>query len=61
MEFATRTIHAGQPSEPGAQAVGHARGLYPGCEHNQDLIADVLEGLAALDGIREGELATLAV
>jgi hypothetical protein len=32
----------------------------PVCEHHKDVVADLLEGLAALDGIREGELATLA-
>lgn len=35
--------------------------LSPGCEHHKDLVEDLLEGLSALDGIHEGERATLAV
>ena len=55
MEFATRTIHAGQPSEPGARVVGHARAAVPGVQNWSPT------GSAALDGIREGELSTLAL
>jgi len=35
--------------------------LSPGCEHHKDLVADLLEGLTALDGARAGDRVALVV
>jgi len=35
--------------------------LSPGCEHHKDLVADLLEGLAALESARAGDRAALGV
>ena len=35
--------------------------LSPGCEHHKDLVADLLDGLAALGGARAAERVELAV
>ena len=49
-----RMTHASIPAEERAQLASRIRciRLSPGCEHQRDLVADLLEGLAAVEQAR---------
>ena len=58
-----RMTHASIPEDERAK-LGLAETLMrlsPGCEHHRDLVADLLEGLRALDGAATGGRVALAV